>query len=433
MSKKTSETVIIGAGLAGLSTAYFLKKPYKIFEKNESPGGLCSSYTQDGFTFDYTGHLLHFKHEWTQKLASELLSGNIRKIERNASIYSHEKFTPYPFQSNTFGLPPTVIREVLIGFINSLICEERPEKKKDNYEKWIERTFGKGIAKHFMLPYNKKLWKYDLKNLSTDWVDEYIPKPDFEMVLDGALGIKTHTLGYNSYFYYPKSGGIEKLIDGFTNKIENINTGISITSVDTKNKLLTTSEGKEIEFEHLISTIPLNKLLEITKPNKDSIIKAIQKLDYISVFNINLGISREKISPYHWIYFPEEEFNFYRCGFPTNFSDTLAPPDTSSIYIEISYPKNEVIDFDKEYDKAIDGLIKANILNSKSEIIHKSFRNIEVAYILHNHERSQLLAHIFDYLEKRNISSIGRYGAWEYSAMEEAILWGKNISDKLSE
>ena len=55
--------VILGAGLAGLSTAYHLKYGYTLFEKELEPGGLARSIYQDGYIFDYDGHLLYFKDE----------------------------------------------------------------------------------------------------------------------------------------------------------------------------------------------------------------------------------------------------------------------------------------------------------------------------------------------------------------------------------
>ena len=58
-----ADVVILGAGLTGLSTAYHLEQlgfnDYVLFEKDLEVGGLCRSVVSEGFTFDYTGHLLH--------------------------------------------------------------------------------------------------------------------------------------------------------------------------------------------------------------------------------------------------------------------------------------------------------------------------------------------------------------------------------------
>ena len=70
--------LIVGAGLAGLSTAYHLRGvPYKILEREREVGGLCRSYVKDGFTFDYTGHLLHFRQTAIKALVEAPASDSI--------------------------------------------------------------------------------------------------------------------------------------------------------------------------------------------------------------------------------------------------------------------------------------------------------------------------------------------------------------------
>ena len=99
------ETVILGGGMSGLSCAYHLKKDYKLFERSDEPGGLSRSIKQDGFIYDHTGHLLHLRNPYTLKLIPELLKDNLNLLHRSAWIYSHNTYTPYPYQANLGGLP----------------------------------------------------------------------------------------------------------------------------------------------------------------------------------------------------------------------------------------------------------------------------------------------------------------------------------------
>ena len=86
--------LIVGAGLAGLSTAYHLSKtPYRLYERETEVGGLCRSYRKDGFTFDYTGHLLHFRQPEIKALVERLLAGKLQKHSRKSFIYSHRTYT----------------------------------------------------------------------------------------------------------------------------------------------------------------------------------------------------------------------------------------------------------------------------------------------------------------------------------------------------
>ena len=120
------QTLIIGAGLAGLSAAYHLKTSYALFEKDSEIGGMARSAQKDGYIFDYDGHLLHFRNEYAFNLVSELLNGNMAPHKRNSWIYSKGAFTRYPFQANFYGLPKSVVKDCLMGLIKARIPFTQP-------------------------------------------------------------------------------------------------------------------------------------------------------------------------------------------------------------------------------------------------------------------------------------------------------------------
>src|SRR5262249_39518195 len=98
---KKSKIVIIGGGLAGVRPGYHLfEHEPLLLEKESVIGGLCRSFTQDGFTFDCTGHLIHLKNSYTKELIANILPGAFDAHERLAAIYSKSVTTPYPFQAN---------------------------------------------------------------------------------------------------------------------------------------------------------------------------------------------------------------------------------------------------------------------------------------------------------------------------------------------
>jgi protoporphyrinogen oxidase len=176
--------VILGAGIAGLSAAFHLKgKEYEIFEREGEVGGLCRSASQDGFTFDYTGHLLHISQPYTQKLLNDLLPDLLIRHRRKSGIYFKGSYVPFPFQANLWALPKEIARECLIEFIRAF-CEET--KGGDDFLNWIYQSFGPGIAKYFMIPYNEKLWRVPLDEISLEWVERFVPCPTLDEVVDGA-------------------------------------------------------------------------------------------------------------------------------------------------------------------------------------------------------------------------------------------------------
>ncbi len=424
------DTVIIGGGITGLSVAYHLKsKNYILLEKENVVGGLCKSITdKNGFTYDYTGHLLHIKSGYVKKLVKKLLKKNLALKNRNSWIYSNNVFTRYPFQANLFGLPEKIIYECIEGFIKSKLQNSQLSTLNSqlSFYDWCLKTFGNGISKYFVIPYNEKLWKINLKNLTTDWLGNYVPQPALQEVIKGAFTDDNKKIGYNATFFYPKTGGIQSIVDSLKKNIAGIKTDVKISSIDISRKIVKTNNG-DIQYKNLVSTIPLPEIVKLIKNAPENIKKASKKLKWTSVLNINLGIKRKNISDKHWIYFPEKKINFYRAGFYRNFSESLCPDGTSSMYIEISY-RNRKISKEKMLKKTIGELKSAGVLKSSDKIISECILDIPYAYIIYDENRKSSLETIHNYLRKNFIFSIGRYGGWQYSTMEDAILEGKEIT-----
>ncbi len=282
-----------------------------------------------------------------------------------------------------------------------------------------------------MVPFNEKLWGRPLSELTSDWVSWLVPKPNLEDVINGALGLNRREFGYNPSFFYPKTGGIEKLPRMLAQNLEHVYLNEEVASVDLKRKVLFLKSGRDVAYDVLVSTMPLPELIRCCEGLPGRMKKVASKLDFISVYNVNLGIAREEVSNKHWIYFPEKEYPFYRVGFPMNFSSSLAPKGMSSMYVEISHQPQEIIPEQRLFQKARNGLVQAGILKKGDEIVISHIQNIPYAYVIFNSYRQKHLTSILQKLKSLGIYSIGRYGAWEHTSMEDAILQGKRTANTL--
>jgi len=424
------KVVILGAGLAGVSAAYHLEEHEPIvFEREQTIGGLCRSFSQDGFTFDCTGHLIHLKTPYVKELISQLLPDAFTSHERLASIYSQSTTTPYPFQANTHGLPPETVRDCILGFVETLKTNGTGETA--NFHDWVLRTFGSGIAKHFMLPYNEKFWKQDLRTITSDWVSWAIPKPSVEEVVNGALGLTNKGMGYNPKFIYPKTGGIDCLPQAFAKHIRRIHLQESVQSIDARKKVVKLDSGREETYDTLITTLPLPVTFKLIRDVPDSLKHASSLLRAVGILNINIGVDRPLVSDQHWVYFPEGQFVFSRVGFPMNFSKAVAPAGTSSLYIEITYPQGQKPNVEQTFAQALDGLRRAGILRPDDRIVTRLDININPAYIVFDPHRQKHLPNLIEYLESRDIHTAGRYGMWDYHSMEDSICSGKAAAERV--
>jgi len=421
--------VILGAGLAGLSAAYQARKrgkPFLLFEKEARPGGLVRSEKVNGFTFDYTGHLLHTRQERTRFLVMDELGLKhaFVPVQRDSWVYSHNRFTRAPFQANLHGLPPKVIRECLEGMLRANRGVVKKAKAGfSDFETWNLNYFGPGIYKHFMEPYNTKLWGVHPSKMSTEFMGRFVPKPSLAQVFDGALHDTGAPMGYNANFIYPKRGGIEVLPAAFAKRVA-VTVSTRAVQVDPRRKTVTLSDGQTVAWSRLISTLPLTKLIDLALGVPTHVKRARARLRASSVLNVNFGVAGRDITTKQWVYVPEPGLPFYRVGFYHNFSAALAPKGGSSVYAEMSYSPERPLDKRAAPSNVKAGLLKMGILRKSDRIAAQFVSDIQDAYVVYDAHRTESVGIVQAWLREQGIVSTGRWGNWEYAAMEDAIWQG---------
>ncbi|HRU38866.1 MAG TPA: FAD-dependent oxidoreductase [Candidatus Goldiibacteriota bacterium] len=417
------KTIIIGAGFAGLSAASALINDFIIIEKESRPGGLCRSEEKDGFVFDYTGHFLHLRTKKASDFVREKC-GVLPQITRKAFVFSGGVYTGYPYQANYYGLPSRIALENLEGFLKA---REKGKTAQDNFKDWILTALGEGNAKNFMFPYNKKLFKYPLEKLTLDWMGRFVPSPSVEEVMKGLLPEKDRGMGYNASFYYPKKCGIESVIKSLYMGLEKKTlTGEKAVKIELKKKAVHCDSGRVFKYENIISTMPLPELAAIT--GRPDLIKAASRLKAVSVYCLNVGFKKQGHIGRHWVYVPEKKYPFYRIGFPSEVSVSCAPAGCSSVFAEVSFKGRVPRGID---ERIVSGLADMGIIKKRSDIICMLPMILKNAYVIYDREREGAVSYMEKELLKAGILLAGRWGKWEYSSMEDAIIEGMAAAEKI--
>jgi protoporphyrinogen oxidase len=431
----TPRVAILGGGLAGISTAYHLSKAtYNLYERDAHVGGTARSFKVDGFTFDITGHLLHLHNPYTKKLISGLLQNNFYNCIRKTWIFSENTYTPYPYQAYTNGLPESSIDENVLGCFDAIIAAQTKKinPAKLDFQAWSQAQFGRGIAAKFMKPYNEKLYQVPANKLNTEWCGAFVPQPDLADVIRGALEKTGKTFGYNATFLYPKRGGIQVLAEKLSSSLRNIHLRTAVGKIDWKRRVVRLENGDETSYTHLVNTLPLVEFLKRVIDLPVAVREAAKQLNWASVYCVNLGVKRPHISDASWIYFPEPKFIFYRVGFPMNFTPHVVPKGCSSMYVEVPTKTAVNLSSKQLIARVRKDLIEARILKQSDKFATVQVIPIKYAYVIYDHNRRKAMDVIFKFLKANNIQSIGRYGAWKYSFMEEAILDGKKAAEAIN-
>jgi len=423
------ETLIAGGGLAGLSCARELhraSRSYLLVEKERETGGLCRTIFDKGFTYDYTGHFLHFQNEEMKKWVVALVGKQLKTRKRHAVIYSRGTYSEYPYQENNAGLPSGIVRENVLGYLEAALHRRfsgvEPSRAAD-FKTWCLQAFGPGLSRHFMFPYNEKLWKFPLSQLTTHWMGRFVPSPRVLEVLQGASARRPSASGYNATFLYPDQGGISILPRAIAQGLPSLWRGVGLKKLDLARHRVVLSSGLEIRFDRLVSSLPLPQLAALTSGMPPALIRAARELRATSIYNINLGLKGQQPVPYSWVYFPEAEFGFHRAGSVSACVPTVAPKGHASVYVEFSY-RGAKPDGPALGRHALQKLKQLGWLKSENQVVSRVDLDLPGAYVIYDAQRDDTVARLLDYFRKRRVYPVGRYGRWEYGSMESAMKQG---------
>jgi protoporphyrinogen oxidase len=384
----------------------------------------------DGFSFDWTGHWLHLRDPAIRKLVEERwLRGNLLHVERRARIFSEGRWTDFPYQHHLHGLPPATIADCLVGYVRATSGEEGRalrERPLRNAAEFIQRHLGEGFARHFLVPYNEKLYATRCEDLSPEWGGRFIPRPSLEEVVRGALGLEQPGAGYNATFVYPREGGIEALARGIAQDVTGgeVRLGCTLDSLDLAARRARLATGDEIEYERAVLTVPLSSMARLLR-GPPEVIEAARRLRAISVTTVEIGADDPGGERFHWAYFPEPRFRFYRIGSPSQVNPRLSPAGTRSFAVEFSH--RGPIDPAPFVDHALTALEELKLVD-RSKVRLARARTIPVAYVLFDHDHAAARGRVIDHLRAHGVAVAGRYGNWEYSSMEDAIVSGRDAA-----
>ncbi|HEY2030059.1 MAG TPA: FAD-dependent oxidoreductase [Myxococcales bacterium] len=422
-----ARTLIVGGGLAGLSCARELGQSALLVEAENRLGGLCRTDVVSGFSFDWTGHWLHARDPSMKALIQGAwLEGNLLEVQRRALVYSEGVWTGFPYQFNLHGLPTETIEECLVGFVEATIGpsgQELRERPLLNAAEFIQRHLGPGLGRKFMFPYNEKLFTVPCEELSPEWGGRFIPKPTLREIVRGAVGRPKEDAGYNATFWYPREGGIESLVRGIERDLRGeVRTGTRIERLDLQAKRARLSGGEEVAYDRLVWTAPLPKAVELAADAPAEVREAAARLRAVSVTVVEVGAKDAGGERFHWAYFPEKRFAFYRIGSPSEVNPALAPRGFRSFAVEFSHRGPS--DTQRMIAQALAGLEECGLVEEAQVELVRA-RTIPVAYVLFDHAHAQARAAVSEHLRKHSVVPAGRYGNWEYSSMEDALLSGR--------
>lgn len=370
-----SEVLILGAGVTGLAAGVELKKSAIILERENRAGGLVRSHCFDGgYWFDNVLHLLHFKDDGIQSLIKSMLGSILKPCHPVAWIECKEGTVMYPFQLNLGGLNDDARNRCITDYAKAYFTENGPTNKL-NYKEYLQATFGNSMCEFFYFPYNEKLYKYPLSEITADDILWNLHRPSFEEILNGAFLPNVARITYNTNAFYPCPAkdatlrGMEILSQALAKKTHHIELNTIITSLNLPSKsIFAYKDGIKKKFVYknsCLSTIPLPYLMKICTDVPDSLMQEVNRLKYTNVFSVALSIKGPRPeNTGQWRYYTNPDLPFTRLIFMTEFDTNNAPQDGWGLLAEITWPCNQPDPIEEVLiQKVINALYSVSLMN----------------------------------------------------------------------
>lgn len=413
--------IIIGAGISGLSAANRLNGEYLILEKENYIGGLSTQYRPPGqneYWFDFGGHYFHFKDKPEIKKYLESYC-KFDEYKRKSSVFVLNRFIPFPIQYHLAYLPARVGKAAL----QEIREHDETRGEPGNLRDYLENHFGPTLFALFFEPFLGKYYRTALEELAADMDKGSIPPPDKKMAAAGAGGKKFSDAGYNPFFYYPHKE-LRGFIAAYARDIikkQRIRLNEEVIEIDSDRKIVKTATGA-YHYDFLINTMPLRHLLKIIK-QKDNL-PTYRKLRHVSTIIVNVVLKRRR-KRLHWVYLPGKEFPFYRAGFYPGRNIPLS-------YLEKTVAADSGVDKDALFAEIVFTLKQLKLIEDSAEVLFFDHRFIPVSYVLFDRDWCVLVPPTLENLEKKDIYSTGRYGAWNYTSMSDDVKAALAAADQIN-
>jgi protoporphyrinogen oxidase len=433
------KTAILGAGVSGLALARFLiegglpASDVHLFEASSTAGGLCGSKTVEGFTYDVAGgHILFSKDAAAMQWMKDNAGGDSAFVrrDRNTKIRFEGRWVHYPFENGLGDLPKQANFDCLKGYVEAWHARESSgSSAPSDFGSWIRWRFGEGIARHFMDPYNAKIWKRDLAEISSDWVAGRVPDAPVDDVLKAAIGMRTEGYTHQAIFYYPKEGGFQAITDGLAAQLTQ-----QIRYSTPVSELQRGAAGWRVngeEFDAVVSTLPLTDLPRWIEDLPDEVAGAMTGLEYNSITCYLVALDRPEHPDLSWIYLPHESQGpANRVTFMSNYSPGNAPEGKTSFLCEVTSPGGAPAPGDELEEQVLAGLVRAGLVR-RSEVMFTDCTFSRHAYVVFDHRYHERREVALGWMQENGITPLGRFGRFEYDNSDMCVIKARELAAEL--
>ena len=403
----------------------YTDKSFCILEKQPHPFWLMKSFKLSNSWCDLWWHALHDADKKIIEYLHKEWEIESYRQKRKAYVDYEDKFIPFPFQLHLSFLKSKERNQCVLDFLKSYCKSKFLKKKTKDLKSFLEISFWKSISNSFLIPYNEKLWKTDLNEISCNW-SERIPFENIRKILKWAFKKDNENYWSNSYVNYPENWWFENYLSKFFSKIKKyVNFSCQIINIDIKYHIIYT-DTQVFHYGNLISTIPLNELLNLGGIDYE---KGLFKYLSIQIFSV---ILKKREDSKQRIYVKDKEYYFHKCVFNSNSSLSQKNQNEFVVQFESTFKDENPIEKNNFEKNCLSYLTKKGLLKNMSDIIAKDYKELKYWYPIQTLDLLVKKDLYINMLRENQIFVLWRFWSWEYYNLGD-IIHNTNILFKFLE
>ena len=449
-------TIVMGAGPAGLCSAYVLSKadaPVTVVESAPFVGGLARTIKRETefgeFKFDIGGHRWFTKNDELNALFQEVVADELLWVNRISRIYFDGKFIDYPlkFKSALTSLNPVTSVRAVVDYGVSMLRRKYSDKELLTMEDRYVDQYGQTLYGLFFKNYSEKLWGRPCDQLSGDWVKQRTKDMSlWTAIKDAIVPSKGSVVSLIDEFMYPRDGFgrfSERMADaveaaGNSVLLKHPVRKIVLDGNRVKGILVQTEDGEQLmEADNFISSIPMTVLCKITDPPAPAdVLEAANSLDFRDIITVNMMFKKKQVTNDTWLYVHDKNILFGRFHEPKNWSPAMVPGEEyTSLVVEYFCTKGDHIwnmTDEQLVNQTVKHLVEDLRFVTPDEVIGGFTLRATKAYPVYGMGYEEPLQLMKDYIRSiENLQYIGRGGSFRYNntdhSIETGLLAAKNI------
>jgi protoporphyrinogen oxidase len=193
------------------------------------------------------------------------------------------------------------------------------------------------------------------------------------------------------------------------------------------------ADGSIVTYDHLVSTMPLKRLIADSADAPDPVREAASTLTCTDFLRVDVTANHPTMREEAWMYVYDEDKLSVRVSTTENFSKHNAPAGCTGIQVEVYGSEYRPCPTDHEHVKrtVVAELVEMGLLQSPQHVRSVACKYVPQGNPIFDHNRGPAIKEIRGFLNNHQVQLVGRYAEHKYLMTDACVISGRRAAEKI--